>query len=71
MSLLFESCGCRVILTFGLNALYGRYQIRKGAWAGVWDSSNTQNFIKYTISKGYQIDSWEFGRVLQENLLLF
>lgn len=59
---LFSQTG--VILTFGLNALYGRYQIRKGAWAGVWDSSNTQNFIKYTISKGYQIDSWEFGNEL-------
>lgn len=59
---LFSQTG--VILTFGLNALYGRQQIRKGAWAGVWDSSNTQNFIKYTISKGYQIDSWEFGNEL-------
>ncbi|KAL6318893.1 hypothetical protein AAG906_001366 [Vitis piasezkii] len=59
---LFSQTG--VILTFGLNALYGRYQIRKGAWGGVWDSSNTQNFIKYTISKGYQIDSWEFGNEL-------
>lgn len=59
---LFSQTG--VILTFGLNALYGRQQIRKGTWAGVWDSSNTQNFIKYTISKGYQIDSWEFGNEL-------
>ncbi|KAJ9677509.1 hypothetical protein PVL29_022483 [Vitis rotundifolia] len=59
---LFSQTG--VILTFGLNALYGRHQIRKGTWGGVWDSSNTQNFIKYTISKGYQIDSWEFGNEL-------
>lgn len=59
--LLCESFICRVIVTFGLNALYGRHQIRRGAWEGDWDPSNTIDLMKYTISKGYQIDSWEFG----------
>ncbi|XP_059442253.1 heparanase-like protein 1 [Corylus avellana] len=53
-----------VIVTFGLNALYGRHQIRRGAWEGDWDPSNTIDLMKYTISKGYQINSWEFGNEL-------
>ncbi|KAF6173518.1 hypothetical protein GIB67_042648 [Kingdonia uniflora] len=52
------------IVTFGLNALYGRQKIRKSVWGGAWDSSNARNFINYTISKGHQIDSWEFGNEL-------
>lgn len=60
---------CSVIVTFGLNALYGRHEIRKGVWGGDWNSSNVNDFIKYTISKGHQIDSWEFGKVLSETSL--
>jgi heparanase 1 len=52
------------IVTFGLNALRGRHQIKKGVWGGDWDSSNANDFINYTVSKGYQIDSWEFGNEL-------
>ncbi|KAJ8451431.1 hypothetical protein Cgig2_017822 [Carnegiea gigantea] len=52
------------IVTFSLNALYGRRKTRKGPWTGPWDSSNAHDFMKYTISKGYQIDSWEFGNEL-------
>ncbi|KAB1216789.1 Heparanase-like protein 1 [Morella rubra] len=52
------------IVTFGLNALYGRHLIKRGVWGGDWDSSNTEDLMKYTISKGYQIDSWEFGNEL-------
>lgn len=59
---LFNKTGA--IITFGLNALYGRHQIKRGVWGGAWDSSNTQNFMNYTVSKGYQIDSWEFGNEL-------
>ncbi|TXG51684.1 hypothetical protein EZV62_024208 [Acer yangbiense] len=63
---LFNTTGryIRAVLTFGLNALYGRHQIKKGVWGGAWDSSNAQDFIKYTISKGHRIDSWEFGNEL-------
>ena len=48
-------------MTFGLNALHGRHKIGKIQWGGNWDSSNARDFMKYTISKGYAIDSWEFG----------
>lgn len=53
-----------VVLTFGLNALYGRHQVRRGVWGGDWDPSNARDFIRYTISKGYHVDSWEFGNEL-------
>jgi heparanase 1 len=52
------------IVTFGLNALYGRRKIKGITWGGDWDSSNAENLMKYTLSKGYQIDSWEFGNEL-------
>lgn len=54
----------RVILTFGLNALYGRRKSQSTDWVGSWDPSNAIDLIKYTISKGYNIDSWEFGNEL-------
>lgn len=54
----------RALVTFGLNALHGRHQLKKGVWGGNWNSSNAHDFINYTISKGYQIDSWEFGNEL-------
>ncbi|KAM1982178.1 hypothetical protein ACFX15_038573 [Malus domestica] len=54
----------RSIITFSLNALLGRHHKGGGAWVGDWDSSNAYDFIKYTVSKRYQIDSWEFGNEL-------
>ncbi|TYJ16956.1 hypothetical protein E1A91_A09G017200v1 [Gossypium mustelinum] len=44
------------LVTFGLNALLerNRSQIEKGLW----------DFMKYTISKGYKVDSYEFGNQL-------
>ncbi|XVF11846.1 hypothetical protein REPUB_Repub08aG0062300 [Reevesia pubescens] len=62
---LFNAKG--VMLTFGLNALHGRHKIKRSLWRGDWNSSNAQDFIKYTISKGYHIDSWEFGNELSGN----
>lgn len=53
-----------VIVTFGLNALYGRHKTKNQVWAGAWNSTNARDFIQYTISKGYQIDSWELGNEL-------
>ncbi|KMT10738.1 hypothetical protein BVRB_5g113960 [Beta vulgaris subsp. vulgaris] len=52
------------IITFGINALYGRKKSKNDVWIGPWDSSNAYDFMKYTISKGYHIDSWEFGNEL-------
>ncbi|KAI3736846.1 hypothetical protein L2E82_26833 [Cichorium intybus] len=57
----------RSLVTFGLNALRGRHQIKRGVWGGNWNSSNAHDFIKYTVSKGYKIHSWEFGNELSGN----
>ncbi|KAH0690578.1 hypothetical protein KY289_017936 [Solanum tuberosum] len=59
---LFKKTGA--LVTFGLNALYGRQPTNRHAWVGNWDSSNALDFIKYTVAKGYQINSWEFGNEL-------
>ncbi|KAG0463554.1 hypothetical protein HPP92_019623 [Vanilla planifolia] len=53
-----------VVITFGLNALYGRMKASDGLYIGDWDSSNTREFINYTITRKYKIDSWEFGNEL-------
>ena len=50
-------------MTFGLNLLHGKHQISHNVWEGAWDPTNAYNFIEYTISKGYKIDSWELGRI--------
>ncbi|XP_059441700.1 heparanase-like protein 1 [Corylus avellana] len=53
------------IVTFGLNALYGRKKQNKSTlWVGDWDPSNARALMNYTILKGYHIDSWEFGNEL-------
>ncbi|KAF6171716.1 hypothetical protein GIB67_007237, partial [Kingdonia uniflora] len=53
------------VVTFGLNALFGRKKISDdGLYGGDWNSRNARDFIKYTISKGYKIESWEFGNEL-------
>ncbi|XWS69651.1 hypothetical protein CRYUN_Cryun04dG0197400 [Craigia yunnanensis] len=61
---LFNQTGAKV--TFGLNALIGRKESKteKGLWVGDWQSQNAREFMKYTISKGYKIDSYEFGNEL-------
>ncbi|GMY15553.1 heparanase-like protein 1 isoform X1 [Fagus crenata] len=51
------------LMTFGLNALYGKHN-QSTLWLGDWDPSNTEALMKYTISKGYHVDSWEFGNEL-------
>ncbi|GMI94498.1 glucuronidase 1 [Hibiscus trionum] len=55
-----------VKLTFGLNALFRRNesQTEKGLWIGDWQPQNTRDFMQYTISKGYKVDSYEFGNQL-------
>ncbi|TYJ16953.1 hypothetical protein E1A91_A09G017000v1, partial [Gossypium mustelinum] len=61
---IFNQTGVKV--TFGLNALLGRNrsQIEKGLWVGDWKSQNARDFMKYTISKGYKVDSYEFVKEL-------
>lgn len=53
-----------VVVTFGLNALYGRRRLDNGTWVGAWDSSNARDFINHTFARGYPVDSWEFGNEL-------
>ncbi|TYI08522.1 hypothetical protein ES332_A09G007100v1 [Gossypium tomentosum] len=62
----FNQTGVKV--TFGLNALLGRNQsqIEKGLWVGDWKLQNARDFMKYTISRGYKVDSFEFGNQLSE-----
>ncbi|KAI4376881.1 hypothetical protein MLD38_014589 [Melastoma candidum] len=52
------------IVTFGLNALYGRSIGSDGLVAGPWDSSNAQSLLRYTVNKGYSIMGWELGNEL-------
>ncbi|XVF60285.1 hypothetical protein PTKIN_Ptkin08bG0033100 [Pterospermum kingtungense] len=60
----FKQTGAKV--TFGLNTLIGRKKsnIEKRLWLGDWQSQNAREFMNYTISKGYKIDSYEFGNEL-------
>ncbi|XXG55647.1 hypothetical protein AAC387_Pa03g3267 [Persea americana] len=56
--------------TFGLNALYGKQEPTNSMdtlWTGAWRPTNADQLIQYTISKGYKIDSWEFGNELSGN----
>ncbi|KAK8918363.1 Heparanase-like protein 2 [Platanthera zijinensis] len=62
LNYLFQKTGATA--TFGLNALQGRKEGSEGVWQGAWNSSNAHDFIQYTISKGYPINSWEFGNEL-------
>ncbi|KAG4128326.1 hypothetical protein ERO13_D09G014500v2, partial [Gossypium hirsutum] len=60
----FNQTGVKV--TFGLNALLGRNrsEIEKGLWVGDWQSQNAGDCMKYTISMGYKVDSYEFVKEL-------
>ncbi|XP_038678937.1 heparanase-like protein 2 [Tripterygium wilfordii] len=64
---LFKQTGA--IITFGLNALYGKQKDHneKGLWIGDWDTTNSRDLMNYTISKGYKIDSYELGNELCGN----
>lgn len=55
---------CRAKVTFSLNALRGRKLEKKNStlWIGNWNKLNAQQFMEYTISKGYKIDSYELGQ---------
>nr|KYP33356.1 Heparanase-like protein 2 [Cajanus cajan] len=53
-------------LIFGLNALTGKKNSveDKLNWVGNWNPKNAISLMKYTISKGYNIDSYELGNEL-------
>ncbi|KAK4399841.1 Heparanase-like protein 2 [Sesamum angolense] len=60
----FDKTGAR--LTFGLNALTGRKKFKddNSLMVGNWKPRNAYQFMKYTASKGYKIDSYELGNEL-------
>ncbi|KAK4491059.1 hypothetical protein RD792_001781 [Penstemon davidsonii] len=61
----FKIAGAKII--FGLNALDGRTIGSDGTSTGAWNSSNSENLIRYTVNSGYTIDGWELGNELSGN----
>ncbi|XP_052185239.1 heparanase-like protein 2 [Diospyros lotus] len=63
---LFNQTGAKI--TFGLNALSGRKKSANAnddvLWVGDWNPKNARDFMEYTISKGYETDSYELGNEL-------
>ncbi|KAI3426564.1 uncharacterized protein J3R85_009928 [Psidium guajava] len=58
----FKESGAKII--FGLNALNGRRIPPQGPAVGAWDSTNAESFMRYTVSKNYEIFGWELGNEL-------
>ncbi|KAG8383051.1 hypothetical protein BUALT_Bualt05G0144300 [Buddleja alternifolia] len=56
-------------ITFGLNALTGRKKSKDdhSLMIGDWNPKNAYDFMNYTASKGYKIDSYELGNELCGN----
>ncbi|KAK9116605.1 hypothetical protein Sjap_015552 [Stephania japonica] len=53
------------VVTFGLNALIGRTKSSDNiTYVGNWHHHNARDLIKYTVQKGYNIESWELGNEL-------
>ncbi|EMS63819.1 Heparanase-like protein 2 [Triticum urartu] len=54
-------------VTFGLNALRGRRKSAENGstlHVGGWDGRNARDLMRYTVSKGYRVESWELGNEL-------
>ncbi|KAK7275555.1 hypothetical protein RIF29_16674 [Crotalaria pallida] len=56
----------KVKLTFGLNALVGKKNSKEDKlnWKGNWNPINALSLMMYTVSKGYNVDSYELGNEL-------
>ncbi|XP_030484716.2 heparanase-like protein 2 isoform X1 [Cannabis sativa] len=55
----------RALVTFSLNALYGKIASREDKlWIGEWNPENARQLMEYTLEKGYKIDSYELGNEL-------
>lgn len=50
------------MVTFGLNALYGRTISSDGSVTGPWNSTNAEALLRYTVNRGYMIHGWELGK---------
>ncbi|KAM0829670.1 hypothetical protein ACQ4PT_066734 [Festuca glaucescens] len=54
-------------VTFGLNALRGRHKAPGNGstlHVGGWDGRNARDLMRYTVGKGYRVESWELGNEL-------
>ncbi|XP_051215082.1 heparanase-like protein 2 [Lolium perenne] len=54
-------------VTFGLNALRGRRKAPGNGstlHVGGWDGRNARDLMRYTVGKGYRVESWELGNEL-------
>ncbi|CAN4124568.1 unnamed protein product [Withania somnifera] len=51
-------------ITFSFNALIGKIPSDDTLWQGDWNQYNAKSLMKYTIQKGYKIDSYELGNEL-------
>lgn len=53
-------------MTFGLNALRGRRKASSNGtlYVGAWDGRNARDLMRYTVEKGYRVESWELGNEL-------
>ncbi|KAG8079866.1 hypothetical protein GUJ93_ZPchr0007g4524 [Zizania palustris] len=56
-------------VTFGLNALKGRSKAagNDSLYVGDWDGRNARDLMRYTVGKGYRVESWELGNELSGN----
>ncbi|KAK2659925.1 hypothetical protein Ddye_006458 [Dipteronia dyeriana] len=63
MRLTFETCLPKAAVVFGLNALNGRKIGSYGSAGGVWNSTNAESLMRYTVNKGYTIHGWELGGI--------
>ncbi|KAL3367699.1 hypothetical protein AABB24_008848 [Solanum stoloniferum] len=62
---MFNKTGAAI--TFSFNALIGRIPSDENnttLWVGDWNHYNAKSLMKYTINKGYKIDSYELGNEL-------
>ncbi|CAN4122103.1 unnamed protein product [Withania somnifera] len=61
---MFNKTGAAI--TFSFNALIGRIPSDEDntLWQGDWNQYNAKSLMKYTIQKGYKIDSYELGNEL-------
>lgn len=60
------------LVTFGINILFGKLRLNgSDHYVGAWNPKNAEDFMKYTLSKGYKMDSYELGTTSHYSLVLY